>query len=150
MAGRRVALKLSIAVSHLHRRCATLLQLHNFVFLLLIGAMTKTDSRTPCPPLGYSCECDLPEHRQIELVAEFHAYRIRPTRIAYRLGIDIALIDTLLAGEKEPALFEHLLRKYRKRRLNQRLTAAERKRGQAAYERRQRALSEFERQAADI
>ena len=54
--------------------------------------MTVADTRTPCPPYGYSCCCDLSERRQIELVAEFHAYRIRPTRIAYRLGIDIALI----------------------------------------------------------
>lgn len=107
----------------------------------------KQDTRSPCPPFGYSCECDLPIARQIELVAEFHAFKIRPTRIAYRLGIDIALIDALLAGEYEPERFETLVRYYRKRRLSQRLQDAERKRGQTAYEQRQTALSEFENQA---
>ena len=104
----------------------------------------SVDTRTPCPPYGYSRPCDLPVHRQIELVAEFHAYRIRPSRIAYRLGIDIALIDSLLAGEYQSTRFESLVRYYRSRRLQQRLGAAEKKRGQAAYEQRQAALQEFE------
>ena len=78
-------------------------------------SVDKLDTRTPCPPLGYSCTNDLPTSRQIELVAEFHAYRIRPTRIAYRLGIDIALIDALLAGEQEPEQFKALVRHYRKK-----------------------------------
>jgi hypothetical protein len=104
----------------------------------------SVDTRTPCPPYGYSRPCDLPVQRQIELVAEFHAYRIRPSRIAYRLGIDIALIDSLLAGEYQSSRFESLVRYYRSRRLQQRLGAAEKKRGQAAYEQRQAALREFE------
>lgn len=108
--------------------------------------MTVDDPRTPCPPLGYSQPCDLPEWRQIELVAEFHAYRIRPTRIAYRLGIDIALIDALLAGEYEAERFQTLVTDYRKRRLNRRLRDADRRRGQVSYELRQQAQRDFDTQ----
>jgi len=106
--------------------------------------MSTSDNRTPCPPLGYSRECHLPEWRQIELVAEFHAYRIRPTRIAYRLGIDIALIDALLAGEYQARRLGSLVKRYRQKRLGQRLGAAERERGQRAFELRQRALLDFD------
>lgn len=109
--------------------------------------MDGQDHRTPCPPLGYSRECRLPEARQIELVAEFHAYRIRPTRIAYRLGIDIALIDALLAGDKEPERFQLLVNHFRKRRLSQRLRNAQSLRGQTAYELGQQAQREFDNQA---
>ena len=108
--------------------------------------MTVADPRTPCPPCGYSCCCDLSERRQIELVAEFHAYRIRPTRIAYRLGIDIALIDALLGGEHEPQRFEALVSLFRKRRFNQRLRDSEKIKGQAAYEQRERALRDLQTQ----
>jgi hypothetical protein len=106
--------------------------------------MSTADNRTPCPPLGYSRECHLPEWRQIELVAEFHAYRIRPTRIAYRLGIDIALIDALIAGDYQARRFTALVKGYRQKRLSQRLSAAERERGQKAFELRQRAMLDFD------
>ncbi len=112
-----------------------------------MATMNEPDTRTPCPPFGYSCHCDLPVARQIELVAEFHAYRIRPTRIAYRLGIDIALIDALLAGEREPGRFEALVRHYRKRRLSQRIKDADRQKGQVAFEARQAAQRDFDSQA---
>ena len=108
--------------------------------------MNSSDTRTPCPPLGYSRQCHLSEERQIELVAEFHAYRIRPTRIAYRLGIDIALIDALLAGDYQQRRFNALLKHYRQRRLGQRLGQAEQEQGQKAYELRQRALLDFEQE----
>ena len=62
------------------------------------GKPTKQQSGTQSA-FGLLRECDLSEAKQIRLVAEFHANRIRPSRIAYRLGIDIALIDALLAGE---------------------------------------------------
>lgn len=106
--------------------------------------MTDQDLRTPCPPLGYSCRCDLPESRQIELVAEFHAYRIRPTRIAYRLGIDIALIESLLAGERDQRRFQSLVRYYRRNRLGQRIRDAERQRGQRAFELQHQAQRDFD------
>lgn len=105
-----------------------------------------TDTRTPCPPWGYSRDCDLPEARQVELVAEFHAHRVRPTRIAYRLGIDIALIDALLAGEREPERFEALVRHFRRQRFNDRVRSADRLRGQRAFEARERASQDFERE----
>ena len=108
--------------------------------------MPSTDTRAPCPPYGYSRVCTLPVARQIELVAEFHAHRIRPSRIAYRLGIDIALIDALLAGEHEERRFEVLVRGYRQRRFRQRLRDSEQVKGQVAYELRERALRDLQAQ----
>ena len=61
------------------------------------------DTRTPSPPYGYSRECTHSREQQIHIVAEFHAHKIRPSRIAYRVGIDIALIEELIAGEVEAA-----------------------------------------------
>ena len=60
--------------------------------------MLRTDSRRPNPPMGYACECTLTLDQQIDLVAEFHVHRIRPSRIAYRLGIDIAQVEAWLSG----------------------------------------------------
>ena len=104
----------------------------------------KLDNRTPCPPWGYSRTCDLPEARQIELVAEFHAHKVRPNRIAYRLGIDIALIESLLAGERDADRFAALVRRYRRQRFTDRVRRAEKQRGQRSYELRERAARDFE------
>jgi hypothetical protein len=88
----------------------------------------------------------LPLPRQVELVAEFHAHRVRPTRIAYRLGIDIALIEALLAGEQEPERFSALVRHFRRQRFNDRVRVADRLRGQRSYELRQRAAEDLARE----
>ncbi len=109
--------------------------------------MRDIDTLTPNPPLGYSRFCELPEDRQVELVAEFHAYRIRPSRIAYRLGVDITFIDTLLAGEREPRRFAALVKYYRQSRFRSRVTAAEQVKGQRGYELRQIASHDFESEA---
>ena len=109
--------------------------------------MSEFDPRTPNPPLGYSRPCELTENRQIELVAEFHAFRIRPSRIAYRLGIDISFIDTLLAGERESRRFTALVKYYRGSRFRSRVTAAEQVKGQRGYELRQTASRDFENEA---
>ena len=77
--------------------------------------------RAPNPPLGYSRECHLTEAKQIRLVAEFHANRIRPSRIAYRLGIDIALVDALVAGEYQATLFSDQVALAQRRRRDQRV-----------------------------
>lgn len=108
--------------------------------------MSAADHRTPCPPLGYSKECDLPESRQVELVAEFHAHRVRPSRIAYRLGIDIALIDALLAGEYQADRFTALVRHYRRQRFKERVRVADAVRGQRGFELRERAASDYQRE----
>lgn len=80
------------------------------------------------------------------MVAEFHAHRVRPTRIAYRLGIDIALIEALLAGEREAERFPALVRHYRRQRFNDRVRLADRVRGQRGYELRQRAAHDLARE----
>jgi hypothetical protein len=59
--------------------------------------------------------------------------------MAYRLGIDIAFIDGLLAGEIEPTRFKRMVSHYRKAHYRERLQAADRIRGSAAYELRQKA-----------
>jgi len=45
----------------------------------------------------------------VHIVAEFHAHKIRPSRIAYRVGIDIAFIEELIAGEVEAEHFPRLV-----------------------------------------
>ena len=99
--------------------------------------------RSPNPPLGYAVECDLPEAQQIRLVAEFHAHRIRPSRIAYRLGIDIALVDRLVAGEYQALLFQRWLAVAQRSRRDARIKSADHLRGQAAYEVRKAAERDF-------
>ena len=49
----------------------------------------QSDTRTPSPPYGYSRECHYTRDKQVHIVAEYHAHKIRPSRIAYRVGIDI-------------------------------------------------------------
>lgn len=100
--------------------------------------------RSPNPPLGYAVECHLPEAQQIRLVAEFHAHRIRPSRIAYRLGIDIALVDSLVAGEYQAALFQRWLAVAQRSRRDARVRSADKFRGQAAYEIRKAAERDYE------
>ena len=108
--------------------------------------MMKSDNgkRASNPPLGYSRECSLTEAKQIRLVAEFHANRIRPSRIAYRLGIDIALIEALLDGEYQPRFFAEQLATAQKRRRDLRVKSSNKLRGQAAYEARKKAERDYE------
>jgi hypothetical protein len=79
-------------------------------------------------------------------VAEFHAHKIRPSRIAYRVGIDIALIEALIAGETEAQRFPQLVAFYRKQRYQQRLRAATVRKGIAQYELQQTIEREFKQE----
>ena len=94
------------------------------------------NNRSPNPPIGYSCDCTLSPAQQIDLVAEFHVHRIRPSRIAYRLGIDLALIEAWLSGERDTARFQDLIRRHRRRKYQMQLRQAEQFRGQQSYEMR--------------
>ncbi len=107
---------------------------------------TAPDSRTPSPPYGYSRKCDYPLEQQIRIVAEFYAHKIRPSRIAYRMGIDIALIEELIAGERQPEYFEQLVRRYRRARYQQRLADSNKKSGVSRYEAQQNIEREFEQE----
>ena len=109
----------------------------------------STDSRTPSPPYGYSCECTHSREQQIHIVAEFHANKIRPSRIAYRVGIDIAFIEELIAGETEADRFPRLVAHYRRQRYHQRMRDSGYKKGIAQYELQQRIEREF-RQEVDL
>jgi hypothetical protein len=88
--------------------------------------------------MGYACECTLTLDQQIDLVAEFHVHRIRPSRIAYRLGIDIALVEAWLSGEQDIERFQRLINAHRRRKYQRQVRRADRLRGQQAYEMRPR------------
>jgi hypothetical protein len=105
--------------------------------------MATTDNRQPNPPMGYSCNCELPRDQQLSLVAEFHVHRIRPSRIAYRLGIDIARVEAWLAGEEDPERFKQLLQRHRRLRYHAELRRADRLKGQQAFEIRRRAQQDL-------
>jgi hypothetical protein len=109
----------------------------------------NVDTRTPSPPYGYSRRCTHSREQQIHIVAEFHANKIRPSRIAYRVGIDIAFIEQLIAGEIEEDRFPRLVAYYRRQRYQQRLRDSDRHRGASRYEQQQRIEREF-RQETDL
>ena len=102
-----------------------------------------SDTRTPSPPYGYSRECSHTREEQIHIVAEFHAHKIRPSRIAYRVGIDIAFIEELIAGEVEGDRFVRLVKRYRQNRYKQRLSDTRSRKGVARYEQQQKIEQEF-------
>jgi hypothetical protein len=101
------------------------------------------DNRTPSPPYGYSRECTYSRDQQIRIVAEFHAHKIRPSRIAFRVGIDIAFIEELIAGETEPERFALLVQQFRRGRYQQRLRDSTGSAGVARYELQQKIEREF-------
>jgi hypothetical protein len=101
------------------------------------------EDRTPSPPYGYSRQCTHSREEQIRIVAEFHAHKIRPSRIAYRVGIDIAFIEELIAGETENERFPQLVAYYRRQRYNQRMRESGDRRGTSRYELQQRIEREF-------
>ncbi len=110
---------------------------------MLAMSEPKPDTRTPSPPYGYSCECHYPLEQQIRIVAEFYVHNIRPSRIAYRMGIDIDLIEKLINGEVHQAAFAELVNYYRKHRRNQRLKDALALKGSARVEQQARIEKEF-------
>lgn len=103
----------------------------------------QADNRTPSPPYGYSRECTHSREEQIHIVAEFHAHKIRPSRIAYRVGIDIAFIEELIAGEVEAERFPRLVAHYRSQRYQQRMKDSRVRKGIAQYELQQTIEREF-------
>src|SRR6056297_1704370 len=109
--------------------------------------MQTQDTRTPSPPFGYSRECHYDRDKQVRIVAEFHANKIRPSRIAYRVGIDIALIEALIAGEIEAERFPRLVADYRRQRYANRMQrAAARTSGITRYETQQQIEQEYQRE----
>ncbi len=112
--------------------------------------MTDTDqtmdTRTPSPPYGYSRQCHRTREEQIQLVAEFHAHRIRPSRIAYRTGIDIAFVEALIAGEEDTERFPRLVNYYRRNRFQQRMKDTRALNPGSRYEQQQRIEREYREQ----
>lgn len=69
----------------------------------------------------YSKTCNKTLRQQVDVVAQYHAHKIQPQRIAYRTGIQIELITQLLNGEAHQRLFKKQLAAHRKNRRDQRL-----------------------------
>jgi hypothetical protein len=107
---------------------------------------SRSDTRTPSPPYGYSRECLHSREQQVHIVAEFHAHKIRPSRIAYRVGIDIAFIEALIAGEMEAERFPRLVAHYRRQRYGQRMRDAGAGKGVGRYELQQQIEREFQQE----
>lgn len=101
------------------------------------------DGRAPSPPYGYSRRCELDRDAQIRVVAQFHANHIRPNRIAYRMGIDIALIEALIAGEIEAQRFATLVEGYRRQRYRDRMRESASLSGSRRFEQQQRIEKDY-------
>ncbi|MCP3908538.1 MAG: hypothetical protein GY712_11040 [Oceanicoccus sp.] len=82
--------------------------------------------------------------QQIDVVAEFHAYKIHPQRIAYRTGIEMDLVTELISGDCHQRLFKSLVARHRKSRRDQRLQKAFRKKGIAQAELQDKIEQEYE------
>ncbi len=80
-------------------------------------------------------------------MAQFHANHIRPNRIAYRMGIDIAFIEALIAGEEEPEKFAHLVERFRRQRYRDRMRDSAAQRGNRRYELQQAIERDFHRES---
>ena len=105
--------------------------------------LAGNDKRAPSPPLGYSCQCRFSREKQMHIVALFHAHKIRPSRIAYRMGIDIAFIEALIAGEEDSTIFSNLVASYRKNRYKQQLDQADKLAGGSRFERKRLIEQEY-------
>ena len=108
-----------------------------------MSTQTDTDERTPSPPYGYSRPCDLDREAQIRVVAQFHANRIRPNRIAYRMGIDIAFVEALIAGEVEADRFAQLVEGFRHQRYRDRMRESAALNGSRRFEQQQRIEKDY-------
>ena len=105
--------------------------------------LAGNDKRAPSPPLGYSCQCRFSREKQMHIVALFHAHKIRPSRIAYRVGIDIAFIEALIDGEEDSTVFSNLVASYRKNRYKQQLNQADKLAGGSRFERQRLIEQEY-------
>ena len=62
------------------------------------------------------------------------------------MGIDIAFIEELIAGEIEQERFPHLVAHYRRKRYQQRMSESSVRRGVSRYEMEQRIEREFKQE----
>lgn len=81
-------------------------------------------------------------------MAKFHAHQIRPNRIAYRLGIDIAYVEALIAGEVETERFAAAVAANRKQRYHERIKDSSKRRGAGRYELQQQIEKDFQHELA--
>lgn len=79
--------------------------------------------------LEYAKTSDKSLNEQINVVAEFHAHKISPRRIAYRTGVNIELVTQLILGECHQRLFKALMGLHRKNRRDQLLSKSLRTKG---------------------
>lgn len=89
-------------------------------------------------------QCDKPPREQMEVVAEFHAYRIQPHRIAYRTGIDVIFVNELISGSHQPKLFQFLLKKAKQDRRAKSLKGSLRQKGASRKSLQDKIEAEFD------
>ena len=82
----------------------------------------------------YSKSSNKTLQQQIDVVAHFHAYKIRPERISFRTGIGLELVNQLILGDSHQRLFKALLARHRRSRRDQRLQKSHRIKGIAQAE----------------
>lgn len=111
---------------------------------------TVADTRTPLPPLGYSKLCTHTAQQQVHIVAEYHVHKIKPKRIAYRTGIDIALVEELIGGKSQQQLFKRLLAHYRQRRRDLRLKHSLKRKGIAQASLQEEIESEYRSSVSSV
>lgn len=91
----------------------------------------------------YAKRCDKPEKQQVDVVAQFHAHKITPVRIAYRTGIALEFVESLIAGESHPRLFKFRLDSHKKARRQQRLKKSLRLKGTRQLEQQTKIERDF-------
>ena len=92
-------------------------------------ATAMTEPNTDTVSISSAKVSDKSLREQIGVVAEFHAHKIHPLRIAYRTGINLQLVQQLINGDSHQGLFKALLAHYRKDRRDQRLQESLRHKG---------------------
>jgi len=93
--------------------------------------------------MQYAKKTDKSLKQQIDVVAQFHAHKILPQRIAYRTGISLDLVNDLINGELHTSLFNSALARHRKNRRDQRLKQSYRLKGIAQAELQDKIMKEY-------
>ena len=94
-------------------------------------------------PQRYAKTSDKTLRGQIDVVAEFHAHKISPLRIAYRTGVNIELVKALVGGESHQRLFKALVSYHRKARRDLLLKKSLRKKGIGQAELQEKIEADF-------
>lgn len=94
-------------------------------------------------PLEYAKITNKTLRDQIDVVAEFHAHKIHPKRIAFRTGVNLELVQELVNGESHQRIFKALVAFHRRARRDQLMKKSLRKQGIAQAEVQEKIEQDF-------